>query len=186
MIINSNKNAVVSRLSLCVISSLLAVSQASAHVVLEKGNAIAGQPYKAVFKVTHGCESSPTIRVTVQIPEGIIAVKPMPKPGWQITTTKGPYAKSYAFYHGMTLKEGVNKVVWSAGSLPDDFYDEFVVSAFVAGELAPGPMPFIVTQDCESGQMIWKETGPEEHRHHLKWPAPILNVLPKDAPQPPE
>lgn len=164
---------------------LLASSDALAHVALEKGQAAAGRPYKAVFKVTHGCEGSPTIKVTIQFPEGVIAIKPMPKPGWQIVTSKGPYTRSYEFYHGVILKEGVKSVVWSGGSLPDDFYDEFVVSAFIAGELTPGQfLPFIVTQDCESGHMTWQETAPPEHRHHLKWPAPVLTVLPKDAPEP--
>ena len=152
---------------------------ASAHVGLEQGATPVGQPYKAVFKVTHGCEGSPTQKVTIDFPEGVIAVKPMPKPGWQVTTTKDRYAKSYNFYHGTKLSEGVKTIVWSGGSLPDDFYDEFVVSTFIAAELPPGtPLAFTVTQDCEKGQMRWSETGPAGHEHHLKWPAPVLQLLP--------
>jgi periplasmic copper chaperone A len=152
---------------------------AHAHVVLEKRQATVGQPYKAVFKVTHGCEGSPTVKVTVDIPEGVVAVKPMPKPGWQITTTKGAYAGEYKFYHGVTLKEGPKTITWSGGSLPDDYYDEFVVSAFIAAELKPDQsLAFTVRQDCEKGQMTWGETGPPEHQHHLKWPAPLLKLLP--------
>ncbi|MEQ1651685.1 MAG: DUF1775 domain-containing protein [Hyphomicrobium sp.] len=169
-------------LSACALAIIVACCEpASAHVVLERRETAIGQSYKAVFKVTHGCEGSPTQKVTIQFPEGVIAVKPMPKPGWQIATTKTAYENAYQFYHGSTLKEGVTRVVWSGGSLPDDFYDEFVVSAFIAGELQPGAaLPFTVTQDCEKGQMRWSETGPEEHQHHLKWPAPVLKLL---APQ---
>ena len=29
------------------------------------------------------------------------------------------------------LSEGVKEVVWSGGKLPDDFYDEFVISTFL-------------------------------------------------------
>jgi len=66
------------------------------------------------------------------------------------------------------------------GSLPDDFYDEFIVNAFIAEELKPNQtLAFTVTQDCEKGQMTWSETAPPEHQLHLKWPAPLLKILPK-------
>ena len=48
--------------------------------------------YKAVFVVPHGCAGSATIKIRVQIPEGVIAAKPMPKPGWNVETIKGKYA----------------------------------------------------------------------------------------------
>src|SRR5689334_13501041 len=73
---------------------------ASAHIVLETPQAKLGTSYKAVFKVPHGCEGSATTEVRIDIPEGVIAVKPMPKPGWSIALAKGDYARSYAFYHG--------------------------------------------------------------------------------------
>lgn len=157
----------------------LSASMTAAHVVLEKPATEVGKPYKAVFKVTHGCKGSPTVKVTIEFPEGVIAIKPMPKPGWQITTEKAPYAKEYKFYHGMVLKEGVKRIVWSGGSLPDDFYDEFVASTFIAGELAADQeLAFTVTQQCENGEMRWAETSTPEHRDHLEWPAPLLKLLP--------
>lgn len=162
--------------ALAFLASTMGVSQA--HVVLEKGSTEVGKPYKAVFKVTHGCKGSPTVKVTIEFPEGVIAVKPMPKPGWQITTEKAPYAKEYKFFHGMVLKEGVKRIVWSGGSLPDDFYDEFVASTFIAGELpADQDLAFTVTQQCEKGEMRWAETAEPEHRGHLEWPAPLLKLL---------
>lgn len=157
------------------------IADAAAHVVLETPQAPVGQTYKAVFKITHGCDGSPTTKVTVDFPEGVIAVKPMPKPGGQIAMTKGAYARSYAFYHGKTLSDGVKNIVWSGGSLPDDYYDEFVASVFVADELQPGTtLAFTVTQDCEKGQMRWSETASDgQHAHHLKFPAPLLKLMPK-------
>lgn len=158
---------------------LASTAMCAAHVVLEKPASEIGKPYKAVFKVTHGCKGSPTVKVIVEFPEGVIAVKPMPKAGWQIATEKAPYAKEYKFYHGLVLKEGVKRIVWSGGSLPDDFYDEFVASTFIAGELpAEQELAFTVTQICEKGEMRWGETAEPEHRGHLEWPAPLLKLLP--------
>ena len=62
---------------------------AKAHVVLESKQAPASSTYKAVLQVGHGCEGSPTKSIRVQIPEGVIAVKPMPKPGWELATKHG-------------------------------------------------------------------------------------------------
>ena len=89
--------------------------------------ATVGSYYKAVFAVPHGCAGSATVKIRVQIPEGVIGVKPMPKAGWNLETVKGKYASEYEL-HGSKLSEGVKEVVWSGGKLADDNYDEFVVS----------------------------------------------------------
>ena len=64
--------------SLTVIATL-AASSASAHITLENREATVGTFYKAVFAVPHGCAGSATVKIRVQIPEGVIGVKPMPK-----------------------------------------------------------------------------------------------------------
>ena len=120
-------------------TALLAVplvsGAANAHVSLERSEAARGTSYKAVLKIPHGCDGASTHTVRVEIPEGFISVKPMPKPGWKIDTVSGPYAKTYAFYHGKSLKEGVKEIQWSGGDLPDAYYDEFVASGFVAKDV---------------------------------------------------
>ena len=114
---------------------LLALSvPAHAHVSLEQREATRGASYKAVLKIPHGCDGEATHTVRVDIPEGFIGVKPMPKPGWAIKTTRSAYAQSYGYYHG-PLGEGVTTIEWSGGSLPDDYYDEFVAAGFLAREL---------------------------------------------------
>ena len=51
---------------------------ADAHPSLERQEATVGAPYKAIVRVPHGCDGSPTLRVRVQLPEGVIGVQPMP------------------------------------------------------------------------------------------------------------
>ena len=60
-----------------ILMAALAASPAAAHVYLEGKQATVGASYKAVFAVPHGCSGSPTVKIRVQIPEGVIAVKPM-------------------------------------------------------------------------------------------------------------
>jgi uncharacterized protein YcnI len=87
--------------SLLPAAALAAISTAPAlaHITLETQQAQVGSTYKAVFRVPHGCDGAATLKVRVQIPEGVIAVKPMPKAGWTLEITKSAYAKSYD-YHG--------------------------------------------------------------------------------------
>ena len=157
---------------------VLAPSAVLAHVTLEQQQAPVGTPYKIVLRVPHGCGDSATIRLSVQIPEGVIAIKPMMKPGWQIATTRGTYSKSYSFFHGAKFTEGVKEITWSGGKLPDAFYDEFVLSAFIAGELSPGEMLyFLVVQQCEQGEHRWVEI-PAAGKPANE-PAPSIMLTPK-------
>ena len=163
-------------------AATLAVSSASAHVTLENRQATIGSGYKAVFAVPHGCAGSATTMIRVQIPDGVIAVKPMPKAGWNVEVIKGKYAAEYD-YHGAKYSEGVKEVVWSGGKLPDDYYDEFVISTFLTGVLKPDTVLYFPTvQECEQGVSRWIDiprAGDSTHMHEDKWPAPGVKLMPK-------
>src|SRR5580704_11507213 len=165
----------------CATVATLAASSASAHITLENRQATIGAGYKAVFAVPHGCAGSATTKIRIQIPEGVIAVKPMPKAGWNVEVIKGKYAAEYDF-HGTKFSEGVKEVVWSGGKLPDDYYDEFVISTFLTGALKPDTMLYFPTvQECEQGISRWIDIPAGEdagHAHESKWPAPGVRLLP--------
>lgn len=164
-----------------ILMAALAASPAAAHVYLEGKQATVGASYKAVFAVPHGCSGSPTVKIRVQIPEGVIAVKPMPKVGWNIDVVEGQYAGAYD-YHGNKLTSGVKEVVWSGGKLPDHNYDEFVVSSFFTDNLKPNTtLYFPVVQECEKGVSRWIEIPAEgtAPSHEDKSPAPGVKLLPK-------
>ncbi len=86
-----------------------------AHVTLETQEAHVGSTYKAVLRVPHGCEGAATLKVRVQVPEGVIAVKPMPKAGWTLETVKGAYKQPYDYY-GTPMTEGVRESPGPASS----------------------------------------------------------------------
>jgi periplasmic copper chaperone A len=161
----------------------LAASPAAAHVSLEKRQAPVGSYYKAVFAVPHGCAGSPTVKVRVQIPEGVIGIKPMTKPGWTVETVKGKYAAEYE-HHGSKVSEGVKEVVWSGGKVADDNYDEFVFSSFLTPGLKPDTtLYFPVVQECEQGVSRWIDIPSSEgrggHGPGSKTPAPSLKLIAK-------
>lgn len=150
---------------------------ALAHVTLETGKAPVESTYKAVLRVGHGCEGRPTTAIRVRIPEGVIAVKPMPKPGWQLATTRAPYTKTYD-YRGTPMSEGVTEIAWTGGDLPDAYYDEFVFRGRLTG-FAPGTVVYFpIVQECTDGGVHrWIEI-PAEGRSadDLEEPAPGLTI----------
>lgn len=175
MTLESSMNRLVLRAAkAAAILAALAAMPAFAHVTLETKQAPVGSYYKAVFRVPHGCAGSPTLKVRVRVPEGVISIKPQPKPGWTLETVKGSYAQPYTV-HGAQITSGVKEVSWS-GKLLDDNYDEFVFQAYLAEPtLKPGQvLYFPVVQECEKGVERWIDTASPSDK-----PAPSLKLLPK-------
>jgi periplasmic copper chaperone A len=158
--------------------TLLAATQASAHVELDGRQAKVGAEYKAVFVVPHGCAGSPTTKIRVQIPEGVIATEAKPVAGWNVETTKGKFAGEYD-YKGAKLSEGIKEIAWSGGKLPDHARQEFVIETYLTDSLKPNTMLYFpVVQECEQGASRWIEIPPAAatHSHESKWPAPGVKL----------
>ncbi|MXQ13492.1 DUF1775 domain-containing protein [Microvirga makkahensis] len=149
---------------------------ALAHVSFETAEATPNATYKAVLRVPHGCDGQPTLKVRVRIPEGVVDVKPMPKAGWKLETSRGAYVRAYQV-HGEAVSEGVTDIIWS-GSLDDAYYDEFVFRAYFTDAYQPGAtVYFPVVQECEKGVAEWVQVpGAGEDPHQLVSPAPGVRI----------
>jgi uncharacterized protein YcnI len=75
----------------------------------------------------------------------------------------------------------VTEVKFSGGNLPDAYYDEFVFTGFLAGDLDAGKtLYFPVVQECEQGVHRWIEIpAAGKSSHDYPEPAPGLKLLPK-------
>jgi uncharacterized protein YcnI/copper(I)-binding protein len=156
----------------------IAISSADAHVTLATKEAARNSSYKAVLQVPHGCDGEATTTIRVQIPEGVIGARPMPKAGWTLTVTRGAYAKAYE-NHGRSVSEGVKEVVWSGGSLSDEHFDEFIFSATIATDGGEAKaVYFPVVQQCAKGEAAWTEIpAAGQSARDLKKPAPALRIV---------
>lgn len=169
------------KLALISVTAILSSSAALAHVSLEKAEAPVGSTYKAVLRVPHGCAGQPTNIVRVKIPAGVIAVKPMPKAGWQLEKKRGEYGTTYDYY-GTPTTEGVTEVIWSGGNLGDDEYDEFVLRGYLTTHLKAGDMLYFpVVQQCPDNLTErWVEIPADgQTSDDLELPAPGLKLLEK-------
>jgi uncharacterized protein YcnI len=95
------------------------------------------------FGPGHGCGTSPTIAIRIQIPDGIESVKPVAKPDWTIDI--------------VTDADGeVTEIHFTGGNLPNEWYDQFRIRAAINEEVAPGtPIYFPLVQECVEGAHYW-------------------------------
>lgn len=152
--------------------AVLAATTAQAHVVFTEKTAAVGTYHRTRLVIGHGCEGSSTVAVQVDIPDGIAVARPQPKPGWTVKTETGPLA-SPATVHGKTVTEGVRRVVWRGGPLPDSQFDEF---GLMLMPQTAGTLHFRVLQTCERGAIDWSEV-PGAGGGHLKAPTAVLEVV---------
>jgi periplasmic copper chaperone A len=169
------------RLQALIAAGLFVSSAASAHVLLGVKQAAIGADYRAVFVVPHGCSGSATVKLRIQIPEGVIVAQAESKEGWTVETSTGKYATEYA-YHGAKVSEGVKEIAWSGGKVPDKSREEFVIETFLTDSLKPdATLYFPVVQECEQGTSRWIEIPAEGAAvsHDIKWPAPGVKLTAK-------
>jgi periplasmic copper chaperone A len=147
---------------------------AFAHTIADPNEGVAGAYLRTAFRVTHGCKGSPTVAVTIRIPEAVVQAKPMPKPGWTIEIKTRPLDPPVDSGHGFKIRSAVTEVTWRGGPLDNAHFDEFVVSL----RLPDGPaqtLYFPTTQICEQGRNEWTEIPKEGQRwHELPGPAPFI------------
>lgn len=158
----------------------LAAAPALAHTTIGAEGAPIGSTQKVVFRIGHGCNGSPTLKIRVQIPPGFVDAEPLPKAGWNAQTVTGkldtPYRRA-----GKEVGEGIREIVW-IGRLPDAQKDEFTISGMLSGDnLTPGTVlyfPFV--QECENGIDRWIEIpAAGKSGDTLDMPAPGIKLLPK-------
>lgn len=149
---------------------------AAAHVTANPN--VATSPYHKIdFRIPHGCERSATTEVRVQIPDGVVGVKPQVTPGWEIETEIGeiePYDS-----HGTEITEGVREVRWTGGNLPDEHLQEFGLSVrFLDGAGDDEDVVYFPTvQICEEGEHRWIEIPDSvDQWGELDEPAPYVTL----------
>lgn len=123
---------------------------ASAHVTVTPSDTAAGSYALLTFATSHGCEGSPTTKMTIDIPESIISVSPTVNPNWtieKISTGEGDAAR-------------VSQIVYTAITpLEDGLRDTFVLSAKLPDDAAGETLEFPVLQSCAVGETSWSETS---------------------------
>lgn len=157
-----------------VLAAGLLPALANAHVVLDRPQARAGSYHRADLVVGHGCEGSPTRRVTVFLPQGFATARPQPKPGWTLEVERTPLAEP-VLVHGRPVNDAVTRITWTGGPLPDAHFEQF--GLLVQVPATPGRLFFRVLQECEQGAIDWAQL-PGEDGGRPRRPVAVMEVVP--------
>jgi uncharacterized protein YcnI len=159
-----------------VLAALALPASAQAHVFVQQDEAPADGFPILDFVVPHGCDGSPTTRLTVRFPKSVPSVTPEAVPGWQTSTKEGPKDKVELF--GETVTKGVSEVSWRATGepLPDDQLLRFGAEVKLPNTEGR-TVNFPAIQKCQQGETRWIQIPAEgETEEDLEEPAPALTL----------
>ncbi|RHY17361.1 hypothetical protein DYB32_006574, partial [Aphanomyces invadans] len=86
-----------------------------AHVTLNPAVAAPNAYFVTVIRVPHSFPGAVTTNVSVEIPTGVLSVKPQQIGGWKVATTTT----------NVNGTDTIAKITWYDGSLPDELYQDF-------------------------------------------------------------
>lgn len=137
---------------------------ASAHIEPDPNEVTGGSTEMIRFVVEHGCDDSPTTRVTMELPDGVSDPIPLAPAGWAVTTS--------------------GKVItWTGG--PQDPDEGLPLDVTLTFDNRDARLAFPIVQTCEEGELRWVEDTPE-NGPEPDYPAPLLTVKAADAAAPPD
>ena len=152
---------------------------ALAHVVMSPATAAPGGYYAGDLRISHGCEGSATLAVTVMIPPSVASAKPQPKPGWTLEIKREPLPQPVPGEGGQMLRDHAGTITWR-GRLPDDQFDTFGLMLKLPADA--GPLYFKTVQTCEKGENRWTDIpAPGAAWGSVPHPAPVLTLKPASA-----
>jgi uncharacterized protein YcnI len=168
-------------LALVAAGALVAAPAAGAHVSISPSEAPAGSSGFFELTVSHGCDESPTTRLTVKMPDGITSATPEAVPGWDARVTTRTLDEPVEAGHGETVSEVVDTISWEGGPLPSDQLARFGVSVRLP-ESAGTTLYFPTVQECETGETRWIQIPLEgQSEEDLDEPAPAVSLVAADG-----
>jgi periplasmic copper chaperone A len=161
-------------------AALALAAPVRAHVTLDTSQAPALGYVRLAVRVPHGCDGAPTTAIRLQIPDGVTAVKPQRKPGWDLQVMTAPEAPAGG---GHETSSAVREVLWRAEpgqALPDAFYEEFILRVRMP-DAAGQTIWFPFVQECEGGKVSrWIEKPTEGQTYEqLRTPAYPVRIVPR-------
>lgn len=144
----------------------LVATPAAAHVVAAPDTARAGSYAAIAFRVGHACAAGDTtLKVRIEIPDGVASARPQAKPGWTYTLERGPDPKA------------APTAITFEGRLPDEAFDDFAV--LMKLPVTGDRLVFPVVQTCAKGESQWTEVAdPARPDDKLSRPAPTVTLTP--------
>ena len=164
-------------------ATMLAAGAASAHVTVTPSTTASGAYSVLTFSNGHGCEGSPTTRISISIPDGIFAVTPTRHADYTIEKVMEALDEPVDDGHGGQYTERVAEVVYTATTpLPDGYRDAFELQLKLPEGNVGDELAFPTIQTCETGETAWiDETVEGEPEPDAPAPAFTLTAATDDG-----
>ena len=168
--------AALSALGVGTMLALATPIAAQAHVGLTPTSTAAGSTSVLTFSFTHGCDGSPTTRMTIEIPENVTVAYPTLNPNWTIESVPAVLDEPSVDASGNTVSERTGQIIYTATSpIPDGVRDTLEVQVRLPEDAAGETITFPVLQSCEQGENNWNVVT-EEGEEEPEFAAPFIAV----------
>ena len=155
---------------------------ASAHVSADPNKTAANSYALVTFGIPHGCDTSGTTKVTINLPEELNDAQPTVNPNWTVEKVTETLAEPKKLDDGTTITKRTSQIVYTAKTPLDAHLRDAVVLSVKLPDAAGKTIYFPTLQACEQGQTDWSEIPKEgQDEHELKAPAPSVTITPADA-----
>jgi uncharacterized protein YcnI len=137
---------------LAALLALIAVPAAAAHVTMNPDAVPADSFARFSIRVPNERENADTVKLSVQLPPGVLFVSFQPKAGWTRTTTTAKLDTPVTV-EGEQVTDRIATVTWSGGKIAPGEFDEFGMSAKVPN--SPGKtLVFPAVQTYSNGEAV--------------------------------
>ena len=155
----------------------LGLAGAAAHVTIKPDTTAAGAHALLTVGFSHGCDGSPTNKLTISLPEPLVDAKPEVVPGWTVEKVTETLDEPLTLDNGSSVTERIGQIVYTAETPVEDGYlQQFDISVQLP-ESEGETLAFPVLQSCEEGETYWAQIPAEgEDPHSLEAPAPTITL----------
>jgi uncharacterized protein len=156
------------------LAALALAPAAAAHVTVNPNEVEADSFSRFAIRVPTERPDASTVKVELQLPEGLDFVSFQPKPGWTRTVKMEKLAQPKKVF-GETITERVASVTWSGGKIAPSEFDEFGMSAHVPNAVGK-ELVFPALQTYSSGEVVRWIGAPDAEE-----PAPRVKLAAAEA-----
>lgn len=156
---------------------LAGAAGASAHVGVTPDKTDAGAYALLTFGIPHGCDTSPTTKVAITLPQELNDAQPTVNPNWTAEKVTEQFAEPRKLPDGSSITKRTSQIVYTAKApLSPELRDALVLSVHLP-DSAGATLHFPTLQTCESGQTDWSQIAADgQDPHGLKAPAPSITL----------
>ena len=150
---------------------------ASAHVSINPDKTTANSYALLTFGVPHGCDTSGTTKLTINLPEELTDATPTVNPNWTVEKVTQTLPEPKKLADGTSITKRTSQIVYTAKAPLDPHLRDALVLSVKLPDSAGKTLYFPTLQNCELGQTNWAEIPKDgQDPHSLKAPAPSVSV----------